>query len=204
MIKIVLATENPGKIKEIESYFTNLSLTLIPQSSFNVPPVEERGLSFVENALIKARHAAKYSDLPALADDSGLAVEALGGAPGIYSARYAGPGASAQDNIKKLLNAISSLSGEDRRARFYCALAFVKHYHDPTPVICQAEWEGTLLNKPVGAGGFGYDPIFFVPALNCTAAELSAQQKNTLSHRAKALSLLSAQFQRLYPALHAR
>lgn len=198
-MKIVLATDNPGKVKEIQALLSNLPITLIPQSTFNVPTIEERGLSFVENAILKARHAAKYSDMPAIADDSGLAVDALGGAPGIYSARYAGPGARAEDNIKKLLMAISGLSEEDRHARFYCAIVFVRHYHDPIPIICQAQWEGQLLTKPVGQGGFGYDPIFFIPQLNCTAAELSPEQKNALSHRAQALTKFIQKLKLLYP-----
>lgn len=198
-MKLVVATDNKDKLKEIEDYLSDLTVTLLPQSAFNVPKVSELGLSFVENAIMKARHAAQYSDLPAIADDSGLAVDALGGAPGIYSARYAGEGARAEDNIKKLLSAISTLSGEDRRARFYCAIAFVRHYNDPIPIICQAQWEGRLLDKPVGKAGFGYDPIFFIPNLNCTVAELDPKQKNQISHRAKALHEFVSKFKLLYP-----
>ncbi|MGE4349285.1 MAG: RdgB/HAM1 family non-canonical purine NTP pyrophosphatase [Candidatus Berkiella sp.] len=204
-MKLVVATENKDKLKEIEGYLSCLPVTLIPQSAFNVPKAREIGLSFVENAIIKARLAAKYSDLPSIADDSGLAVDALGGAPGIYSARYAGNDARAEDNIKKLLSAISTLSGEERRARFYCAIAFVRHYNDPIPVICQAQWEGRLLTKPVGTNGFGYDPIFFIPNLNCTAAELDAKHKNQISHRAKALHEFTEKLKVIYPQIvHAK
>tara|TARA_R110002110_G_scaffold65206_4_gene179937 strand:+ start:17835 stop:18446 length:612 start_codon:yes stop_codon:yes gene_type:complete len=200
-MKLVAATDNQDKLKEIKSCLESLPIELIPQSFFNVPSVEETGLSFIENAILKARHAAKYSDLPCIADDSGLAVDALGGAPGIYSARYAGKDARAEDNIKKLLAAIKSLKGEDRQARFYCVLAFVKHYNDPTPIICQAQWEGRLLEQPVGTGGFGYDPIFFIPNLNCTAAELELEQKNHISHRAKALNEFSDKIKIAYPQI---
>lgn len=200
-MKIVLATENPGKLKEIQSYFEGVQVTLIPQSAFNVNSAQETGLSFVENALLKARHAAKHSDLPSLADDSGLAVDALGGAPGIFSARYAGPNASQDANIKKLLSAISTLEGEDRRARFHCAIAFVRHYNDPIPIICQAQWEGRILTAPSGTQGFGYDPVFFIPNLNCTAAELESEQKNKISHRAKALAAFVKELQILAPSI---
>lgn len=199
-MKLVVATDNQDKLKEIKSYLQDLPIELIAQSTFNVPPIPETGLSFIENAIIKARHAAKYSELPSLADDSGLAVDALGGAPGIYSARYAGENARAEDNIKKLLTAINTLKGDDRKARFYCVIAFVKHFKDPTPIVCQAEWEGRLLDTPVGTGGFGYDPIFFIPHLNCTAAELDAKQKNTISHRAKALRAFVDKMKVLHPS----
>ncbi len=200
-MKLVAATDNQDKLKEIKSYLADLPIELIPQSNFHVPIVAETGLSFIENAILKARHAAKYCELPCIADDSGLAVDALGGAPGIYSARYAGDDARAEDNIKKLLAAIKSLEGEERRARFYCVIAFVKHYNDPTPIICQAQWEGRLLEEPAGTGGFGYDPIFFIPNLNCTAAELEPEQKNNISHRAKALNEFTSKIKIAYPQL---
>lgn len=200
-MKIVIATENQGKLKEIQSFFSHLPINFMPQSAFNVPAIEERGLSFIENAILKARHASKLCELPALADDSGLAVEALGGAPGIHSARYAGPKARDEDNIKKLLNAITSLSGDDRRAHFHCVIAYVRHYNDPIPIICQAQWDGLLLTKPQGKGGFGYDPIFYIPDLHCTAAELEAHVKNKISHRAKALTQFVEQFKVAYPEL---
>lgn len=200
-MKLVVATENKDKLREIEGYFSSLPITLIPQSAFKVPKKEETGLSFVENAILKARHAAKYSDLPSMADDSGLAVDALGGSPGIYSARYAGDDARAEDNIKKLLSAIATLTGEDRRARFHCAIAFVRHYNDPIPIICQAQWEGRILEKPQGNQGFGYDPVFFLPNLNCSAAELDPKHKNEISHRAKALHEFTEKLKLLYPTL---
>jgi len=200
-MKIVLASENTGKLTEIQAYLADLPIAVIAQSAFHLVPLEERGLSFVENAIAKARHAAKHSQLPALADDSGLCVDALGGAPGIYSARYAGSNARDEDNIKKLLSAITTLSEEDRRARFHCAIAFVRHENDPIPILCQAQWEGRLLHQPSGKGGFGYDPIFFLPHLNCTAAELEAKQKNQLSHRAKALNEFVKQLKLAYPNL---
>lgn len=190
---MVLATENLGKVKEIQAFLSPLGITLIPQSDFQIPSIEETGFSFVENALLKARHAAKLSKLPALADDSGICVDALSGAPGIYSARYAGAGASMEANIQKLLSQTQHLAPEQRQARFYCALAFVQYAEDPIPLICQAQWEGQLLTQKIGEQGFGYDPIFWVPELNCSAAQLSPEQKNTLSHRAKALHLLATQ-----------
>jgi XTP/dITP diphosphohydrolase len=179
-----------------------LPLTLLAQNQFTVTPIEETGLSFVENAIIKARHAAKSTGLPALADDSGLCVDALGGAPGIYSARYAGVGMHSMDHIQKLLSAISSLKDPDRIARFYCAIVFVRHHLDPIPIICQAQWEGRILMQPKGQGGFGYDPIFFIPHLNCSAAELTSEQKNKMSHRAKALKEFTHQFKLAYPKLY--
>lgn len=191
-MKIIIASDNVGKITEIEYYLKALSLTLVPQSTFNIVPIEETGASFVENALLKARHAAKHSGLPALADDSGLSVDALDGAPGIYSARYAGPSATDTDNIAKLLNAAKDLSAEQRQASFYCALVFVRHALDPVPLICVGQWKGQLLTHPQGTQGFGYDPIFYVPETHCSAAELPAAKKNELSHRGKAMKALIA------------
>ncbi len=194
-MKIVLATANQGKLKEIQSSLTSLDITLIPQSDFDVPSIEETGLSFVENAILKARHAAQYSQLPALADDSGLAVDALDGAPGIFSARFAGINANDQDNIKKLL--ASMHSKENRTARFHCAIVYVRHYQDPVPLIACAQWDGEILQEPIGNNGFGYDPVFYIPALGCSVAQLSSQQKNSLSHRAKALAEFVKQFKLL-------
>ncbi len=198
-MKMVIASENPGKLREIQAFFQSLPVTVVAQSDFSVPSVEETGLSFVENAILKARHAAKYSQLPALADDSGLVVDALNGAPGIYSARYAGSGATMPDNIKKLLNDMQSLKDNERRAHFFCAIAFVRHEKDPVPIICQAQWDGLLLHETKGDKGFGYDPLFLIPQLACTAAELDTHQKNQLSHRAKALTLFVAAFLQAYP-----
>jgi XTP/dITP diphosphohydrolase len=185
--KIVLASGNPGKLREFADLFTPLNINVIPQSEFNVPEAEETGLSFVENAIIKARHACELTGLPAIADDSGIEVDALQGAPGIYSARYSGMGASDEDNLNALLVALQEKPEADRTARYQCLLVYMRHANDPTPLICQGSWEGRLLTVPKGNGGFGYDPIFWVAATHCTAAELSAEQKHTLSHRGKAM-----------------
>jgi XTP/dITP diphosphohydrolase len=191
MRKIVLATGNLGKVRELKAVLANFDLDIMPQSAFNVPEAEETGLTFVENALLKARNAASHTGLPALADDSGLVVDALGGAPGIYSARYAGPGAGDRANIDKLLAKLRDVAAERRTARFVCALALLHHPADPTPLICQGSWEGIILTEPHGEGGFGYDPIFFVPTENRTAAELEPAIKNRLSHRGQALAQLA-------------
>lgn len=190
MRKIVLATGNPGKVREFGALLAEFELEIVPQSVFDVPEAEETGLTFAENALLKARNAALYTGLPALADDSGLAVDALGGAPGIFSARYAGPGAGDRANIVKLLAELNGVPAERRTARFVCALALLHHPADPTPLICQGSWEGVILTEPRGAGGFGYDPVFFVPGEKGTAAELEPALKNRLSHRGQALALL--------------
>ena len=190
MRKIVLATGNPGKVREFDAVLAGFDLEIIPQSDYSVPEVEETGLTFVENALIKARNAARHAGLSALADDSGLVVDALDGAPGIYSARYAGSGAGDRANIEKLLAEMAGVPAGQRIARFVCALALLRHPADPTPLICQASWEGEVLAEPRGAGGFGYDPIFFVPGEQLSAAELEPAVKNRLSHRGRALALL--------------
>ncbi|MER2581599.1 MAG: XTP/dITP diphosphatase [Candidatus Competibacter sp.] len=190
MRKIVLATANPGKLRELQAVLAGLDFEIVPQSAFGVPEAEETGLTFIENALLKARNAALYTGLPALADDSGLAVDALGGVPGIYSARYAGAGAGDRANIGKLLAELEGVPAERRTARFVCVLALLHHPADPTPLICQGSWEGTILTEPRGEGGFGYDPIFFVPGEQRTAAELEPAVKNQISHRGQALVLL--------------
>ncbi len=190
MRKIVLATANPGKLRELQAVLAGLDFEIVPQSAFGVPEVEETGLTFIENALLKARNAAFYTGLPALADDSGLAVDALGGVPGIYSARYAGAGAGDRANIGKLLAELDGVPAERRTARFVCVLALLHHPADPTPLICQGSWEGTILTEPRGEGGFGYDPIFFVPGEQRTVAELEPAVKNQISHRGQALVLL--------------
>lgn len=190
MRKIVLATANPGKLRELQAVLAGLDFEIVPQSAFGVPEAEETGLTFIENALLKARNAAFYTGLPALADDSGLAVDALGGVPGIYSARYAGAGAGDRANIGKLLAELDGVPAERRTARFVCVLALLHHPADPTPLICQGSWEGTILTEPRGEGGFGYDPIFFVPGEQRTAAELEPAVKNQISHRGQALVLL--------------
>jgi len=162
----------------------------VPQKAFTSEEAVEDGLSFVENAIKKARFAAKASGLPAIADDSGIEVDVLDGQPGIYSARYAGNNATDQENVEKLLDALADIPGEQRSARFQCLMVYLRHENDPVPVICQGSWEGKILTSPQGENGFGYDPVFFVPEENCSAAELTAAKKNSLSHRGKALQQL--------------
>ncbi len=190
MKTIVLASSNPGKVREINQLLADLDLRVKPQGDFGVPDVAETGLTFVENAILKARHAASHTGLPAIADDSGLEVDALNGAPGIYSARYAGPGASDADNLHKLLDALGEVPEAERSARFQCLLVYLRHADDPTPVICQGTWEGRILFAPVGENGFGYDPVFQVPTHGCSSAELDPEVKNALSHRGQALRRL--------------
>jgi len=187
---IVLASNNPGKVREINQMLAGLSLTVKPQSEFGVPEAEETGLTFVENALLKARNASRLTGLPAIADDSGIEVDILNGAPGIYSARFAGKGASDEQNLRKLLTDLAAITEAERTARFQCLMVYLRHEFDPTPVICQGTWEGRILFEPRGSNGFGYDPIFFVPTHNCSSAELSPEVKNKLSHRGQALRAL--------------
>ncbi|KPK40670.1 MAG: non-canonical purine NTP pyrophosphatase [Gammaproteobacteria bacterium SG8_47] len=196
MNKVVLASNNPGKVRELGQMLAGLDMEVVPQSDFGVPEVEETGLTFVENAILKARNAAEHSGLPAIADDSGLEVDALNGAPGIYSARYAGVGASDEDNVNKLLFDLKDVPRNLRSARFQCLLVFMRHAKDPTPIICKGTWDGRVLFEPVGANGFGYDPVFYVPTHDCSAAELSAEIKNSLSHRGQALRKLVAALDR--------
>jgi len=191
--KIVLASNNKGKLREFNDMFSSMSINVLPQSEFDIEEVEESGLSFVENAILKARNAALHSGLPAIADDSGIEVDALQGAPGIYSARFAGVGASDAENVEKLLRDLNGVPTAERSARFQCLLVYMRHAKDPTPVICQGTWEGLILEAPQGDNGFGYDPVFFVPEKNCSSAQLSADVKHSMSHRGKALQLLSAQ-----------
>ncbi|WP_043319753.1 RdgB/HAM1 family non-canonical purine NTP pyrophosphatase [Microbulbifer sp. HZ11] len=187
MDKIVLASGNAGKLKEFSQLFSGWQIAVFPQSDFLQEEAAETGLSFIENALIKARHASRASGLPALADDSGLAVDALGGAPGIYSARYAGAGASDADNNQKLLQALEGVPMEKRGASFHCALAFVRSAEDPIPLVCTARWAGHILKRPAGDQGFGYDPLFYVESEQLTSAQLPREVKNRLSHRALAV-----------------
>jgi XTP/dITP diphosphohydrolase len=193
--KIVLATGNKGKVKELAAMLSDLSIEVLPQSDFAVTEVAETGSTFIENAIIKARHAAKHTGLPAIADDSGLAVDALGGAPGVYSARYSGENATDQSNITKLLDLMADVPNDKRQAKFLCVLVYMRHADDPSPIICQGEWCGEIMTEPQGDNGFGYDPIFWVNQQNSSSAQLSSQQKNALSHRGKALKLLLAQLQ---------
>jgi XTP/dITP diphosphohydrolase len=193
---VVLASGNAGKLREINQLLAGVELRALPQSQFNVPAVDETGLSFIENAILKARHAARHARLPAIADDSGIEVDALRGAPGIYSARYAGAGASDAQNLQKLLAELSSVGTEDRGARFQCVMVYLRHENDPTPIVAQGTWEGRILAAPRGENGFGYDPVFYVPTHECSSAELPPEIKNTLSHRGQALRALIAALER--------
>jgi len=188
--RIVLASNNAGKVREFNQLLAGSELEVIPQSEFQVEEIEETGLTFVENALLKARNAAQHTGLPAIADDSGLEVDALEGAPGIYSARYAGAGASDRQNLEKLLEALKDVGDENRSARFQCLMVYMHHPADPTPMIFQGTWEGRILRAPQGSNGFGYDPVFYVPEQQCSSAELPSDLKNSLSHRGRALRQL--------------
>jgi len=188
--QIVLASNNAGKVREINQLLATQQIQVLPQSRFGVPNAEETGLSFVENAIIKARNAARHSGLPAIADDSGIEVDALDGAPGIYSARYAGKGASDRQNLEKLLADLEAIPEAERTARFRCLMVYMHHAADPTPIVCRGTWEGRILTAPRGENGFGYDPAFFVPEQGCSAAELPSEIKNRLSHRGQALRTL--------------
>lgn len=192
-MKVVLASGNQGKLKELGAMLGELEFSLVAQSELGIASPPETGLTFVENALIKARYAAQESGLPALADDSGIAVEALNGAPGIYSARYAGEDASDADNVQKLLSAMQSVPDGQRAAAFHCVLVYLAHANDPTPLIAHGIWRGQLLHSVRGEGGFGYDPVFWVPDHACSAAELPRAEKNRISHRGRALVSLLEQ-----------
>lgn len=187
---LVLATHNQGKIIEIQHALDADDLDLRLQSDFNIEQAEETGLTFIENAIIKARHATKWSGLPALADDSGIVIDALAGRPGIYSARYAGKDSSSQENITKVLQELKDIPSEKRTARFYGVLVYLEHEHDPKPLIFEGQWEGSILQEPINLDGFGYDPIFYVPTHKCAASELSITEKNQISHRGLALAKL--------------
>jgi XTP/dITP diphosphohydrolase len=195
--RIVLATGNAGKVRELQQLLADMDYEIVPQSEFNTPDAVEDGLGFVENALIKARSASRHTGLPAIADDSGIAVDALDGAPGIYSARYAGAGATDEQNLNHLLENMQTIDDPDRTARFICLMVYVRHAEDPTPLICQGSWEGQLLRSPQGENGFGYDPIFYVPEKDCTSAQLSSDEKNAMSHRGKAIQCLVDQLHKL-------
>ncbi|EMO0472224.1 XTP/dITP diphosphatase [Pluralibacter gergoviae] len=190
MQKVVLATGNAGKVRELASLLNDFGLDVVAQTELNVDSVEETGLTFIENAILKARHAAKVTGLPAIADDSGLAVDFLGGAPGIYSARYAGEEACDRQNLEKLLDALKDVPDAQRQAQFHCVLVYMRHAGDPTPLVCHGSWSGVITREAAGSGGFGYDPIFFVPSEGKTAAELSREEKIAISHRGRALKLL--------------
>ena len=187
MKQLVLASGNPGKLRELSVILDDLGYQLTAQSEFNVEEVAETGTTFVENAIIKARHAAKQTGLAALADDSGIEVDALNGAPGVYSARFSGPGASDATNNALLVEKLHAVPAAERSARYRAVIVLMRHAADPSPLICEGSWEGVIQLQPAGDGGFGYDPYFFLPELGCTSAELSAADKNRLSHRGKAL-----------------
>ncbi len=193
MSKIVLATGNQGKVKELANLLATHQLEIVPQSDFNVSDVAETGTTFVENAIIKARHAAKITGLPAIADDSGLEVDALNGAPGVYSARYASDiteNPSDDDNTNKLLHALKDVPEEQRSARFHCVLVYMLHENDPTPIICHGVWQGSISHSKQGDQGFGYDPVFWQNDLQLSSAQLPRDLKNKLSHRGQALAKL--------------
>uniref|UniRef100_UPI0036D975AB XTP/dITP diphosphatase n=1 Tax=Photorhabdus sp. RM322S TaxID=3342825 RepID=UPI0036D975AB len=190
MQKVVLATGNPGKVRELAQLLADFGLDIVAQTELGVDSAEETGLTFIENAILKARHAAQITGLPAIADDSGLSVDILGGAPGIYSARYAGESATDQQNLAKLLDTMKDIPDDQRQAQFNCVLVYIRHAEDPTPLVFHGRWPGIIAHEPAGNGGFGYDPIFYVPELGCTAAELSGEQKNAVSHRGQALKMM--------------
>jgi len=190
--KIIIASGNRGKIAEINSVLAEQVVELVSKNEFNIDDPEETGLSFIENAILKARYSSGLGGLPALADDSGLVVDSLNGRPGIYSSRYAGIDAGDEQNVTKLLKDMEGFSDNKRSAYFFCAIAFVLHESDPTPVIAEARWNGQVAKSPSGSNGFGYDPVFYLNSQQCTAAELDSKLKNSLSHRAKALKKFSA------------
>ena len=196
-LQIVLASSNPGKINEIRLLAKKLPIEWILQSDLNIPDADETQKTFIENAILKARHAAKLSGLPALADDSGLVVDALNGEPGVYSARYAGKDATAQMRNQKLLEALHGVKEEDRAASYHCVLALVEQENDPVPLICHGIWEGSILFEPRSSNGFGYDPIFYVPTHNCSAAELTTEEKNRISHRGQVMAQLIGVFEEI-------
>jgi len=191
--RLVIASNNKGKINEFTHLLAPLGLIPVPQGELGVGEAEEPAVTFVENAILKARHAARETGLPALADDSGLAVDALGGAPGVRSARYAGAGASDRDNLNALLEAMTDVPDGQRGAQFHCVLVYLRHADDPTPIVCHGRWPGSILRAPQGDGGFGYDPIFLCPETDCSAGELSRDEKSRISHRGRALALLMEQ-----------
>ncbi len=201
MSQLVLASGNPGKLREFQQLLAGCGYEVVPQSQFALESAEETGLSFVENAILKARHACAATGLPALSDDSGIEVDALNGEPGIYSARFAGEGASNEQNNTYLLERLRDVPDAARTARYQCVLVYMRHAKDPTPLICQGSWEGRILTAPIGDGGFGYDPLFYVPTHHCSAAQLSKEEKGRISHRAIAsrclVSALQAQPGRL-------
>ena len=195
MTQLVLASGNPGKLRELSVILDDLGYQLLPQSDFDVTEAAETGTTFVENAIIKARHAAQQTGLPSLADDSGIEVDALDGAPGVYSARFAGVDADDAANNRLLVEKLRAVPAAERGARYRAVIVLMRHAGDPAPLICEGSWEGVIQLTPAGDGGFGYDPYFYLPELGCTSAELSATEKNRLSHRGKALAELKRKLQ---------
>ncbi len=194
--KIVLASGNAGKVQEINKLLSSHGIDVVAQTEFDVPEAVEDGLTFVENALKKARHAAKLTGLPAIADDSGIEVDALDKRPGIYSARYSGEGATDTENNEKMLAELKDVAEADRTARYWCVMVYLENENDPTPIITQGSLEGRMMTAPQGEGGFGYDPIFWLPEQNCAAAQLSMEEKNKISHRAIALNALAEELKK--------
>ena len=190
MQKLVIASGNKGKLRELSALLEPLDYQVHTQAEFNVPDVPETGTTFVENAIIKARHAAELTGLAAVADDSGIEVDALDGAPGVYSARFSAPDATDEKNNALLIEKLRNVPEEQRTARYRAVIVYMRHAKDPSPIICEGSWEGHIVLEPRGEGGFGYDPYFFVPTHGCTSAELSAEQKNAISHRGQALAEL--------------
>lgn len=190
---VVLASSNAGKIKELQDMLADLGVVIVPQQTLSIPDVDETGLCFVENAILKARNAALLSGKPAIADDSGLEVDLLDGRPGIYSARYAGEEATDSTNNQKLLEELGDSPLEKRSARYQCVIVYMRHANDPTPIICQGSWEGHIAFEPRGTEGFGYDPLFYLKDLDCHAAEINKIEKNRISHRGKATAQLLEQ-----------
>ena len=198
MKKIVLASGNAGKVRELNHMLAGFEVEIVPQTQFKIAEAIEDGLSFVENAIIKARHAAKLTGLPAIADDSGIEVDALNHAPGLYSARYSGEGANDQKNNDKMLRELTGVPEAKRTARYQCVLVFMRDGNDPMPMIAQGSLEGRILESPRGTGGFGYDPIFWLPDHGCAAAEITLDEKNKISHRAKAMQVLLQQLKQAH------
>jgi len=194
--KIVLASGNAGKVREINKLFADSGIEVIPQTDLGVPEVPETGTTFVENAIIKARHAAEVTGLPAISDDSGIEVDALDARPGVYSARYAGENANDDDNNNLMLKELAGVAEDKRTARYQCLIVFMRSHTDPVPIITQGSWEGRILEAPQGDGGFGYDPIFYVPTHDCSGGELPLDVKNTMSHRAIALKAMLEEFKK--------
>jgi XTP/dITP diphosphohydrolase len=194
--KLVLASGNRGKLNELSDLLQSLNYQIYSQAELGVPEVPETGTTFVENAIIKARNAAQHTGFAALADDSGIEVDALDGAPGVYSARFSGADATAEKNNTLLVEKLRNVPASERTARYRAVIVYMRHAADPSPIICEGSWEGLIQLEPRGDGGFGYDPYFFLPQLGCTSAELSATEKNQLSHRGKALGLLVDRLQR--------